>query len=393
MSAMSHRIVVVGAGYAGLLAAKRLARKLRRSDVTITLVNASDRFIERVRLHQLAAGQPVAALSLRQQLSGASVQLVVGHVTAIDTTGRTVRIDTTARTACMDAEPRAVGYDTLVYALGSRAARLDDVPGAAEHAYAVAGPEQATRLRHRIAGMASGGTVAVVGAGLTGLETASELAESRPELRVRLFTGAADAGSGLAPRARTHLRRALDRLGVSVHPKSVVAAVREDGLDTRDGASFAADAVVWTTGFQAPELARAAGFATDESGRMLVDTTLRSISHPEVYAVGDAAAAVSVGGAPSRMSCQAALPMGRGVADVVAARLTGREPEPVRIGYTFTNISLGRRDGVVQFTHADDRPRSLVLTGRAAAAFKEAVVRSTVRSGPRGEPAGDEPEF
>ncbi|MFF5705532.1 NAD(P)/FAD-dependent oxidoreductase [Streptomyces sp. NPDC012794] len=367
---MSHRIVVVGAGYAGLSAAKRLARKLRRSDVTITLVSASDRFVERVRLHQLAAGQPLTALPLRQQLSGAPVQLVVGHVRAIDTAGRTV---------CTDTVPGVIGYDTLVYAVGSRA-RLDDVPGAVEHAYAVADPGEATRLRHRVAEIASGGTVAVVGAGLTGLETAAELAESYPELRVRLFTGAEDVGLGLAPRARTHLRRALDRLGVSVHPKILVAAVRGDGLDTRDGASFAADAVVWTTGFQAPELARAAGFATDESGRMLVDATLRSISHPEVYAVGDAAAGVSVGGAPSRMSCQAALPMGRGVADVVAARLTGREPEPVRIGYAFTNISLGRRDGVVQFTHADDRPRGLVLTGRAAAVFKEAVVRSTVRS-------------
>ncbi|MGW6569077.1 NAD(P)/FAD-dependent oxidoreductase [Streptomyces sp. NPDC054975] len=373
---MSHRIVVVGAGYAGLLAAKRLARTLHRSDVTITLVNASDRFIERVRLHQLATGQRLAALPLRQQLGGASVQLVVGRVTAIDTTGRTV---------CMDVEPRVIGYDTLVYAVGSQA-RLDDVPGAVEHAYAVADLDQATRLRHRIAAIASGGTVAVVGAGLTGLETASELAESYPALRVRLFTGADDVGSGLAPRSQTHLRRALNRLGVSVHPKTLVRAVREDGLDTRYNAPFAADAVVWTTGFKAPELARAAGIATDESGRMLVDATLRSVSHPDVHAVGDAAAAVSVGGAPSRMSCQAALPMGRGVADVIAARLTGREPGPVRIGYTFTNISLGRRDGVVQFTHADDRPRRCVLTGRAAATFKEAVVRSTVRSGPRGEP-------
>ena len=372
---MSHRLVVVGAGYAGLLAAKRLAHKLRHSDVTVTLVNASDRFVERVRLHQFAAGQRWAAPSLRQQLSDTSVQLVVGRVTAIDTTGRSV---------CMDVAPGAIGYDTLVYAVGSRA-RLDDVPGAVEHAYAVADLEQATRLRHRVAEIAFGGTVAVVGGGLTGLETASELAESYPELRVRLVTGADDVGSGLAPRARTHLRRALDRLDVSVHPRTVVAAVREDGLDTREGASFAADAVVWTTGFRAPELARAAGFATDGSGRMLVDATLRSVSHPEVYAIGDAAAGVSVSGTPSRMSCQAALPMGRGVADVVAARLAGREPEPVRIGYAFTNISLGRRDGVVQFTHADDRPRRFVLTGRAAAAFKEAVVRSTVRSGPRGE--------
>lgn len=377
---MSHRLVIVGAGYAGLLAAKRLARKLRRSDVTITLVNASDRFVERVRLHQLAAGQRLAELSLRQQLRGTSIQLVVGRVTAIDTTRRTV---------CMDVAPRTIGYDTLVYAVGSRA-RLDDVPGAVEHAYAVADCEQATRLRRRVAEVASGGTVAVVGGGLTGLEIASELAESYLELRVRLFTSADDVGSGLASRSRTHLRRALDRLGVTVHPKTFVAAVREDGLDTRDGPSFAADAVVWTTGFRAPELARAAGLATDESGRVLVDATLRSVSHPEVYAVGDAAAGLSVGGAPSRMSCQTALPMGRGVADVVAARLADREPRPVRIGYAFTNISLGRRDGVVQFTHADDRPRGFVLTGRAAAAFKEAVVRSTVRSGPHGESGSDE---
>ncbi|WP_225102264.1 FAD-dependent oxidoreductase [Streptomyces sp. CoH27] len=367
---MSHRVVVVGAGYAGLPAAKRLARRLHRHDTTVTLINASDRFVERVRLHQLAAGQRWATLSLRQQLSGTPVELLVGQVTAIDSTARTVWIGD---------EPRAIGYDTLVYAVGSQA-RLDDVPGAAEHAHAVAGHEQATQLRNRVAEIASGGTVAVVGAGLTGLETASELAESHPELRVRLFTRADDLGSGLDPRGRTHLRRALDRLGVSIHPQTVVTTVREDGFDTRDGRTFAADAVVWTTGFRAPDLAREAGFATDHGGRMLVDATLRSVSHPEVYAVGDAAAGVAVSGAPSRMSCQAALPMGRGVADVVAARLTGREPGPVRIGYVFTNISLGRRDGVVQFTHADDRPRRFVLTGRAAAAFKEAVVRSTVRA-------------
>ncbi|MFH8978781.1 NAD(P)/FAD-dependent oxidoreductase [Streptomyces sp. NPDC017890] len=369
---MSHRVVVVGAGYAGLLAAKRLAHKLRRSDVTVTLVNASDQFVERVRLHQLAAGQRLAELSLGQQLSGASVQLVVARVTAIDTA---------ARTLCMDVAPGVIGYDTLVYAVGSRG-RLDDVPGVVEHAYTVADLEQATRLKHRVADMASGSTVAVVGGGLTGLETASELAESYPELRVGLLTGADDVGSGLAPRARTHLRRALDRLGVSVCPKTFVAAVRKDGLITRDGAPFAADTVVWTTGFRTSELARAAGFATDESGRMLVDATLRSVSHPEVYAVGDAAAGVSVSGAPSRMSCQTALPMGRGVADVITARLTGRDPGPVRIGYIFTNIGLGRRDGVVQFTHADDRPSRFVLTGRAAAAFKESVVRSTVGGRP-----------
>ncbi|MER6075746.1 FAD-dependent oxidoreductase [Streptomyces sp. NPDC001817] len=103
---MSHRLVVVGAGYAGLLAAKRLARRLHRHDVTITLVNASDHFVERVRLHQLAAGQRLTALPLQQQLTGTPVQLVVGHVTAIDVT---------ARALCIGDEPRAIVYDTLIY--------------------------------------------------------------------------------------------------------------------------------------------------------------------------------------------------------------------------------------------------------------------------------------
>ena len=104
---MRHRIVVLGAGYAGLPAARRLARRLHRNDVAVTPVNASDRFAERGRLHQLAPGQRLTALPLQLQLSGAPVLRVVGHVTAIDTTDRA---------AHMGDEPRAIGYDTLVYA-------------------------------------------------------------------------------------------------------------------------------------------------------------------------------------------------------------------------------------------------------------------------------------
>ncbi len=228
-----------------------------------------------------------------------------------------------------------------------------------------------------MAGLASGGGIAVVGGGLTGLEAATELAEARSDLRVALFTGA-DLGGRLSPRAQRHLRRSLDRLRVTVHPDTSVTEVRPDAVVDGAGRAYAADAVIWAAGFRAPALASEAGFATDEHGRMTVDGTLRSASHPEVYAVGDAAAGHAVDAAVTRMSCQAAMPMGRQVADVIAARLEGREPRPVRVRYAFTNISLGRRDGIVQFTRADDSPRAPVLTGRTAAAFKEAVVRGTV---------------
>ncbi|MEU1372223.1 FAD-dependent oxidoreductase [Streptomyces triculaminicus] len=364
---MSHHIVVVGAGYAGLVAAKRVAGRLRHTDVTVTLINAVDRFVERVRLHQVAAGRHPQYLPLRDLLDGTRVDLLVARVTSIDATARTVHVDRA---------PHAVGYDTLVYALGSRA-HVDAVPGAAEHAHTLAEPDRADRLHRHLARLPSGAGIAVVGGGLTGLEAATELAETRPDLQVALYTGA-EPGARLSPRARRHLRRALDQLRVTVHAGTSVTEVRRDAVVDADGRSFATDAVIWTAGFRAPALAAEAGFATEEDGRMTVDRTLRSVSHPEVYAVGDAAAGHTVDAAITRMSCQTAMPMGRQVADVIAARLTGREPRPVRIRYAFTNISLGRRDGIVQFTRPDDSPRASVLTGRTAAVFKEAVVRGTV---------------
>ncbi|MEU1310921.1 FAD-dependent oxidoreductase [Streptomyces cinnamoneus] len=370
---MSHHLVVLGAGYAGLIAAKRAARRLRDSDVTITLINAGDRFVERVRLHQFAAGQHLHDHPLLDLLSGTRVALLTARVCAVDAAARTVRIDRA---------PHSVGYDTLVVALGSRPHR-GTVPGAAEHAHTLAGAGEAERLHRHVSRLAPGSTVAVVGGGLTGLETASELAEAHPALRMTLFT-ASGIGDGLSPRAHRHLQRALDRLKVTAHSGTHITEVHPGALLSDDGTPYAADAVIWATGFRAPSLAREAGFATDAQGRMTVDQTLRSVSHPEVYAVGDAAAGHTGNAGITRMSCQTAIPMGRQVADVIAARLTGREPEPARIRYAFTNISLGRHDGIVQFTRADDSPRAAALTGRTAAAFKEAVVRSTVLAIRRG---------
>lgn len=105
---MTHHIVVLGAGYSGQLAAKLAAK---RTGADVTLINAHDRFVERVRLHQLAAGQPLRDLPIRDLLRGTNAELVVDHITAVDPTQRTVRL----------AHGRTVTYDTLIYALGSQA--------------------------------------------------------------------------------------------------------------------------------------------------------------------------------------------------------------------------------------------------------------------------------
>jgi NADH dehydrogenase FAD-containing subunit len=133
--------------------------------------------------------------------------------------------------------------------------------------------------------------------------------------------------------------------------------------------------VVWAAGFRVSTLAAEAGLATDRHGRMIVDNRLRSMSHPEVRSAGDTAAAPTPGGTETRMSCQTAVPMGHYVGGEIARSLTGRESKPIWIRYVWQNISLGRHDGVTQFTRADDSPVRAVMTGRPSARFKEAISR------------------
>ncbi|NKQ56291.1 FAD-dependent oxidoreductase [Amycolatopsis sp. K13G38] len=357
---MTVRIVVAGAGYAGLAAAKLAARW---TGGAVTLVNEHDRFVERVRLHQLAAGQQLRDRPLAELLEGTGVRLVVDRVTGVDAAAREVHT----------ASGHGLGYDRLIYALGSHA-DMTSVPGVAEHAYTVAGFDRARMLRERLGDAQS---VIVAGGGLTGIEAAAEIAETRPALKVRLVSGGV-LGDALSERARRYLRRTFGRLGVEVRDGVRIAEVREDGVVLEQGEHLAADTVVWTAGFTVPAVAREAGFAVDAHGRMLVDDTLRSVSHPEVTAVGDAAAIRLADGQQLRMACATGLPTAQTAVRALAARLDGRAPKPVRFRYVNQCISLGRRDGLIQFVRADDSPREAVLTGRLAARYKETIVRGTV---------------
>lgn len=299
---MQSTVVVVGGGHAGVAAARGLAKRAPRG-ATITLVNERPDFVERVRLHQFAAGQPRSHLPLSR--------LVGGRVN--------VQVD----------------------------------------------------------------TVTVVGGGLTGIEVAAEVAESLPHLRVQMITSGA-LGQGLAPRAREHLGRALERVGVTVRDGTEVSQAMPATLLTTQGTTIASDLTVWAGGFRVPPLAADAGLAVDSTGRVLVDDDLRSISHPDVYAIGDVAAAAAAGGTPTRMCCQTALPMGSAVARVVAADLRGEHLPAKPTRYVWTTISVGRRDAVTQFTHADDSPARGVMTAPAAAGFKELITRATVLTLTRG---------
>jgi NADH dehydrogenase len=356
---MGQRIVVLGAGYAGLPAAGRLGHRLRGGGAEVVVVNARPDFVERPRLHQLAAGQELRRLPLRRFLDPAGVRLVVGSVQGIDLQERT-----------LDVDGRAVGYDTLVYAAGS-AAGTSSVPGVAEHAHVLSGPDAAQELHVRVREVADGGTVLVCGGGLTGIETATELAERHPALTVVLVSPR-PPGHWLSERARRHLGTAFGRLGVQVRRGRVV--LLRPGTAVLDDGEQAFDVCVWAGGFGVPALARSAGLAVDPTGRVVVDEALRSVSHPDVRAIGDAAAALDRGGRVMAMGCRTGGFTGPYVADAVGNRAAG----PFRFRYVHECVSLGRRDGLVQFLHADGTPRAHVLTGRAAAGYKEVVLRSAV---------------
>lgn len=342
------RVLVLGGGYAGTLAANRLS-----GHADVTLVNPRPEFVERIRLHQLAAGTHDATLDFGRMLAD-NVRLVVDEAVRIHAAGRRVEL----RNGTLD-------YDYLVYAVGSGTQ-------APEHAHSIAGLEQAQKLR----GALGAGPVTVVGGGLTGVETAAELAEQGRT--VTLVTGGTLAPS-LSGTARRMIAAALGRLGVTVLDEQVTE-VRE-GAVVVGGRTRASAVTVWTAGFGVPDLAGRSGLRTDELGRLLTDETLTSVDDDRIVAAGDAAAP---SGRPLRMSCQAAQPLGQHAAETVRRRIDGAAPAAVDPAFVSSCVSLGRKAGLVQVSHLDDSPTGVVLGGRAAALVKETICRSVVWSARRG---------
>ncbi|MGW1738894.1 NAD(P)/FAD-dependent oxidoreductase [Nocardia sp. NPDC001965] len=358
MSQQHTRVVVIGGGYAGTLAANRLRR---RPDLETTLVNPRPEFVERIRLHQLVAGTATATAGY-DTLLGDGVRLLVDTATRIDTATRTVLLASGADLA----------YDYLVYAVGSTTAPGSAVPGVAEFAYTVAELEQAGRLRDAVARAAGNAVVTVVGAGLTGLETATELAEQGRT--VRLICGGVPGPALSAPGRRSATAR-LRRLGVQIHTTAVVTEVRADAVVLDNGRILASAVTIWTAGFGVPELARASGLSTDALGRLHTDETLTSVDDDRVVAAGDAAAP---SGRPLRMSCQAAIPLGAQAADTVLSRIAGASPAPIDQAFVGSAVSLGRHGGLIQIARRDDTPVNLFLAGRIAAVVKETICRGTL---------------
>jgi NADH dehydrogenase FAD-containing subunit len=353
------RIVVIGGGYAGVLAANRLRQ---RADVDITLVNPRPHFVERIRLHQLVAGSNDATESY-DELLGTGIRLVVDGANRIDAAARVVEL----------ASGATVNYDYLIYAVGSTGSVPAGVPGAAEFAYPLSELEQAVRLRARLADTPLSAPVVVVGGGLTGIEAAAEFAETGRSVSL---VGTTLAPS-LAASGRRSVAKRLAKLAVTVidGAQATVTAVHADAVELAGGRRLPSAVTVWTAGFGVPGLAAASGLRTDALGRLLTDETLTSIDDDRIIAAGDAG---SPSGLPLRMSCQAALPLGAQAAQTALARIEGSTPAAISQAFVGQCISVGRGAGTIQLAHTDDRPWRAYIGGKTAAFVKEQVCRGTV---------------
>lgn len=362
MAGTYGRIVVLGAGYAGLSCAFRLATRL--PEARITVVDARDTFCERVRLHQVAVGQSTRRPRLQPWLAQSGIGFEQARVLGVDCQER-----------CVLTSHGDMSYDHLVFALGSDV--VSEVPGVALHTCSVASEASALELCARLQRLSSGCRVVVVGGGLTGIELAAEVAEARPDLVVELV-GREELGLGLLARsAQRQLRHVFTKLGVQVREGLTVTRV-EAGSLVCSSMKIGFDVCVWTTGFVAPRLANEAGLPTGRAGRIEVDRTLRVPGYPNIYAIGDAGEPIEAVGAPVLMSCRLGMPAGFHAAENLARELTGGAPEAWRVRDMLRCLSLGRSSGLVQLHREDGRLIDWSLSGRAAAWLKENICRGTL---------------
>lgn len=366
----SARVLVAGSGFAGLWAALGAARRLDELGVdTVDVTAVSPKPYHDIRVRNYESDLTPCRIPLSQLLGPVGVGHVTAEVTEIDPGAATVSTSDGA----------TLGYDRLVLAVGSRVAK-PDIPGLARFGFDVDTYEGALRLQRHLRGLradnAASATAVVVGAGLTGIETASELpamlADSlgaRSVPRVVLVDRNAHVGSDMGEAARPVIEKALHDNGVETITGVGVSEVGERSVTLSTGEVIGTATVVWCAGMRANPVTTQLGVPLDRLGRVPVDDYLRVEGVTGVFAAGDVAAAQMDDEHLSVMSCQHGRPMGRYAGYNVIGDLLGLPMRTLRIPWYVTVLDLGPAGAV--YTEGWDR--HVVSTGAAAKATKRII--------------------
>jgi NADH:ubiquinone reductase (H+-translocating) len=369
------RIVVLGAGFAGLWAAIGAARKREeigasRAAAEILVVDRNPYHNIRVRNYEVDLSD--VAIPLAELLDPIGVDHEIAEVGEIDAARQKVVV-----TSVRGREE--LSYDRLVLTLGSELVR-PAIPGLAEHSFDVDTYAAAVRLNEHLAALGKAdpspgrATVVVVGAGFTGIEVAAEMPRQLARVdiagpRIVLVDPGSILGATMGDDARPVIGEALAKLGVETRLGVRVNALDGASVTLSSGEIIAARTVVWCAGMAASSLASCVAGERDRQGRLVVDRFMRAKDLTDVFAAGDIAACPVDGTRSTVMSCQFARPMGRFAGHNVVADLFGQPMLPLNIDWYVTVLDLGAWGAL--YTVGWDR--RLHSSGAAAKATKQTI--------------------
>jgi NADH dehydrogenase len=363
---MSAGIVVVGAGFAGFWAAVA-ARRVGGDQIPITMVSPEPVMQIRPRLYE--AHPETLGVDLLPLLDKVGVRFVEAYVTGVDVAGQVLTL----------ASGDTLAYDRLVIATGS-VIRRPPVPGA-DDAFSIDTQADAIAFDRRLAEVARScphPSIAVVGAGFTGIELALELRDriaihgteaAAEELRIVVIDQAGVVGNDLGPGPRPIIEAAMKQAGVELCLGASITALSPDHVTFRDGTRLNVDAVVLTTGLCAAPLTAEIPGERDRAGRIVVDRWLRAPDAEHVFVTGDSAAADTGDGHLALQSCQHALQLGRFAGENAARDLLGMSLLRYEQPRYVTCLDLGRSGAV--FTTGWDR--TVTRTGTDAKGIKQSI--------------------
>ncbi|MEH2498847.1 NADH dehydrogenase [Bradyrhizobium sp. AZCC 1678] len=362
------RLVIIGAGFAGMYAALSAARLrdiqgVSPEELEIALVAPEPTLVVRPRLYEPKPETMTAPLL--DVLNAIDVVYVQGSAETVDAKSRMVQITTNKGTR------KTLSYDRLVVATGSRLFR-PNIPGLAEHGFSVDSFDDAVALDKHLHDLArrpavnGRDTVVVAGGGFTGIEAATEMptrlrailgknAKPRVIIVERTPAIAPDMGEGPRP----VIEEALRKVGVETRVGAGVASLDKSGVTLSNGDHIETETVIWAAGIRAAPLTQQIPAERDSFGRLLVDRCLRVPGVQGVFATGDAArAACDDEGNYALMSCQHATRMGAFAGNNAAAELLGVATKPYHQRAYVTCLDLGEAGAL--FTRGWERKVEMV---------------------------------
>jgi NADH dehydrogenase len=373
------RLVIIGAGFAGMYAALSAARLrdirgVSPEELEIALVSPEPTLVVRPRLYE--PNPETLTASLLEVFTAIDVVYVQGSAETVDATSRTVHV------ATREGARKPLSYDRLVVASGSRLFR-PNIPGLAEHGFSVDSLDDAVALDQHLHGLVKRpptngrDTVVVVGGGFTGIETATEIQArlrkilgQHAKTRVIIVDRNDVIAPDMGPDSRPVIDDALRKLGVETRLGVGVASLDKSGIALSSGERIETDTVIWAAGIRAAPLTEQISAERDNSGRLLVDRDLRVPGVQGVFATGDAARAVcDDDGNHALMSCQHATRMGAFAGNNAAAELLGVPTKPYHQKAYVTCLDLGEAGAL--FTRGWERKVEMV--GEVAKKTKQEI--------------------